>query len=219
MAGKRSVKADERYNARKRFLRAASRYLDKAADTVGAERARYMELARTNSLKAAELYTRNADINRSSLFQRVSKEFGINIKEFVSKDGPNQRETERQERLIQESYGVRKAVETERGTFRPLTSEETRTQEARSILNSKIGSRIYAGLVDVWATPTFEEGQLVNRRKQEDINRLIMKHFGVDNMMDVIEILQKANPDLFADPESIERYDTIRQSIQLKLYE
>lgn len=211
---KRSPKADELYNARKRFLRAANRYLDKAADTVGATKARYMEMARDASIKAAELYTRKADINRSSLFQRVSREFGININEFVSKEPPTKREEQRHESLIGQSIEARAVVPTETGTFRPRTFEETREQEARAILNGKIGSRIYAGLVNVWAVPTVEDGEVVHRRKQEDINRLIMEKFKVSSMMDVIEILQQANPDLFADPESLERYDTVRLNIQ-----
>lgn len=211
---RRSPKADEIYNARKRFLRAADRYLDKAADTVGATKARYMEMARDASIKAAELYTRKADINRSSLFQRVSREFGININEFVSKEPPTKREEQRRENLIEKSFEARAAVPTETGTFRPRTFEETREQEARAILNGKIGSRIYAGLVDVWAVPTVEDGKLIHRRKQEDINRLIMEKFKVSSMMDVIEILQQANPDLFSDPESLERYDTVRLDIQ-----
>ena len=216
---RKTTRSDLRYNARKRFLRAADRYLNKAADTIGATKSRYMELARDAALKAAELYTRKADINRSSLFQRVSREFGININEFVSVQGPTERELERQNKLIQQSYQARAAVETERGTFRPRTQEEAREGEARAILNSKIGSRIYAGLVDIWAQPTIEEGQIVNRRRQADIDRLIMEHFEVNSMMDVIEILQRANPDLFADPESIERYDIIRLTIQNALYE
>ena len=115
--------SDLRYNARKRFLRAADRYLNKATDTIGASKARYMELARDAALKAAELYTRKADIKRSSLFQRVSSEFGININEFVSKEAPTEREQEQQKRLMEQSFQVRAAVETERGTFRPKTQE------------------------------------------------------------------------------------------------
>lgn len=206
--------SDLTYNARKRFLRAAGRYLDKAADSVGATKARYMEMARDASIKAAELYTRKADINRSNLFQRVSREFGININEFVSKEPPTKREEQRRESLIGQSFEARASVPTETGTFRPRTFEETREQEARAILNGKIGSRIYAGLVDVWAVQTMEDGEVVHRRKQEDINRLIMEKFKVSSMMDVIEILQQANPDLFSDPESLERYDTVRLNIQ-----
>ena len=56
------------------------------------------------------------------------------------------------------------------------------------------------------------------RRTREDINNAIMEHFGVSSMMDVIEMLEQ-KIDLYADPQSIERYDIVSLTIANSLYE
>ena len=201
------------YNARRRFLRAAKRYLDKAKASIGSARERYRAMAADLTRKAAELYTRQADIQRSANFRELAKEFNLNVNEFLpGREGLTDREEQRRQRLIEESENVRSSVPTEKG-FRPKTVEETREDEARAILNSPIGSRIYAGLIEIWAKPQFENGELVYRRSQDDVNQLIKDYFGASSMMDVLEMLQAANPDLYKDPKSLERYNSIRLSI------
>jgi hypothetical protein len=211
----RQQASDDTYNARRRFIRAAKRYLDKSYDAVGSVRNRYREMARDATLKAAELYQRKANIKRKGDFERLAREFNVNLSEFITDDEPTERETQRRKKLERESKEV--TAQTS-GTAEQRT-QARRESEARAILNSPIGSRIYAGLVDVWAQPAIEGGEIINKRKQEDIDALIMEHYGVNNMMDVIEILEQQNPNLYADPESLERYHETSISIAVSLYE
>lgn len=210
---RRQTQADQAYNARRRFLRKADSYLNKAKDTIGAESARYRELAKDMTAKAAQLYERKADITRSSRFNRLSKELGIQVNEFMRRQDETKRERQQVERLITES----EIVAQPSGLSREELTDWRREQEANAILSSPIGSRIYAGLVDVWAKPTYRNGELVNERTTEDINQAIMDYFEVDNMLDVIEILEQ-KVDLYADPESLERYDAVSLAIAMGLY-
>lgn len=205
----RQKASDDTYNARRRFIRAATRYLNKSYDTVGTERNRYREMARDAAMKAAELYERKANIKRKSDFGRLVSEFKIDLAEFLTDEEPTERQAQRRETLLRESEKVTGKTNI----------ESRREAEARAILNSPIGSRIYAGLVDVWAKPAIEGGAVVNKRTQDDIDSLIMDYYGVDSMMDVIEMLERQNPDLYTDPESLERYHSISTSIALTLYE
>lgn len=216
MARQRNRQAsDATYNARRRFIRAANRWLDKSYDTVGNERTRYREMARDAALKAAELYQRKADIKRKTDFGRLATEFNINLSEFVTGKDLTKREQQQRETLIKQSEQV--TATPPKGSTAQDRLELRREREAQAILSSPIGSRIYAGLVDVWAQPTIENGEIVQHRTADDINRAIMDYFGVNSMMDVIEILER-QVDLYADPESLERYDAVSLSIMKGLY-
>ena len=150
----------------------------------------------------------------SGAMQKLSDALGVNLREFSSSEKPTKREQQRRGNLIRESLDVA----TKPGMSKADTVKMRRDQEAEAILNSPIGSRIYAGLVDVWAKPTIEDGEIKMRRTREDINNAIMEHFGVSPMMDVIEMLEQ-KVDLYADPQSIERYDIVSLTIANSLYE
>lgn len=207
-------RSDSVYNARRRFIRAATRALNKSYDSVGAEKSRYREIAREYTTKAAELYQGKVKGKVSGAMQKLSDALGVNLREFSSSEKPTKREQQRRGNLIRESLDVA----TKPGMSKADTVKMRRDQEAEAILNSPIGSRIYAGLVDVWAKPTIEDGEIKMRRTREDINNAIMEHFGVSSMMDVIEMLEQ-KIDLYADPESIERYDIVSMTIANSLYE
>lgn len=207
-------RSDSVYNARRRFIRAATRALNKSYDAVGAEKSRYREIAREYTTKAAELYQGKVKGKISGAMQKLSDSLGVNLREFTSSEKPTKREQQRRGNLIRESLDVA----TKPGMSKADTVKMRRDQEAEAILNSPIGSRIYAGLVDVWAKPTIEDGEIKMRRTREDINNAIMEHFGVSSMMDVIEMLEQ-KVDLYADPQSIERYDIVSLTIANSLYE
>lgn len=207
-------RSDSVYNARRRFVRAATRALNKSYDAVGAEKSRYREIAREYTTKAAELYQGKVKGKVSGAMQKLSDALGVNLREFSSSEKPTKREQQRRGNLIRESLDVA----TKPGMSKADTVKMRRDQEAEAILNSPIGSRIYAGLVDVWAKPTIEDGEIKMRRTREDINNAIMEHFGVSSMMDVIEQLEQ-KIDLYTDPQSIERYDIVSLTIANSLYE
>jgi hypothetical protein len=158
--------------------------------------------------KAAQLYERKANITRSSKFTRLSKELGIQVNDLMRSHDETKREEQQVVRLKKESETI---VQPARLSREELT-DWRREQEASAILSSPIGSRIYAGLVDIWTETTTRDGEIIRERTTEDINRAIMDYFEVDNMMDVIEILEQ-KVDLYADPESLERYDSVSLQI------
>lgn len=211
-------KSDDSRNARRRFTRLAERMLKKARASTGRAAERYRSQARDAIENAARLYERKADIQRSKAFTAMADELGVSVDEFMTIGEQNKRQQEQRERLIKESEGVTTTVtDPDTGKRRRKSERERRDAEARAILNSPIGSRIYGGLVDVWAKPTFENGELVYRKGREEINRAIMDYFGADSMMDVIELLEKET-NLYADPESMEKYDAVTLAIMKYLY-
>lgn len=218
MARNTERESDKLYNARRRFTRAAKRYMNKAKDSVGVTAQRYRDMARDAVEKAAELYERKANIQRSKDFTELANELGVNINEFLTNE-PTQRERQRRETLKKESKQVTSTLPRTNMSKEEIR-QYRREQEARAILNSPYGSRIYAGLVDIWAKPEFDAvtGELVNHRSAADIDKLITEYYGVDSMMDVIEILEK-QVDLYGDPESMERYDIVSLTIVKGLYQ
>jgi hypothetical protein len=128
---------------------------------------------------------------------------------MVSRQDLTEAQETKRERVVEESKKV---------SGRKLTKADRREAEADAILSGPLGSRIYAGLVDVWSQPQFDEtGQLVNRKSTTEINKAIMDYFGASSMMDVIEELEK-RVNIYADPESLEKYDTVSLAIQDYLY-
>lgn len=205
-------RGDTTYNARRRYVRAASRYLKKAEKTVGVEAVRYRNLAKDAIEKAASLYERRGNITRKGEFTRLAEELDVDLREHMaSPQELTQAQEAKRKRIIDESEEV---------SGRGLTKADRREAEAKAILSGPLGSRIYAGLVDVWSQPVFDEtGQLVNKKSTTEINKAIMDYFGVSSMMDVIEELERQlGPSIYADPESLEKYDTVSLAIQDYLY-
>lgn len=207
MARQTDRPSDLNYNARRRYLRNAERYLNKANETIGAEKERYKALARDFTSKAAELYERKADITRSKPFRTLSEKLGVNINEFIQSDKPTKREQQRIEELREKSldfaiYG--------KGVTKGVRAQRMREAEAQAILSSEVGGRIYAGTVEVWT----EEVDDKRRQNVDDINAALMKHFGVSSLMDLIETIErKTQISIFSNPESLERYDVVTLAI------
>ena len=210
MARKANRQSDINYNARRRYLRSAKKYMGKAENAIGAEKERYLAMARDLTEKAAELYQRKANIDRSSNFETLSETFQINVNEFMQSEKPTRRDIKHAEKLREESKNL---VRPDNMT-KPEWENLQREREAQVILNTKAGSRIYAGLVDLW-TDDVETGDGIARKKNvSDINAAITGYFGFDSMMDVIEFLEtQIGENLFALPESILKYDEITTAL------
>ena len=74
-----------------------------------------------------------------------------------------------------------------------------REQEAKSIMSSEAGHRIYAGTIDVWQDSDYPS--------REDA---LMAHFGVDSLMDVIELFEEElGEDLYAEEKVQIKYDEL----------
>lgn len=207
MARQTNRPSDLNYNARRRYLRSAEKYLNKANETVGTEKERYKALARDFTSKAAELYERRADITRSKPFRDLSQKLGINLKEFMQSEKPTKREQQRIQDLRERSKDL---VISGKGITKEVREKRMREMEAQAILSSEVGSRIYAGTVEIW-TEELDDGR---RKNVDDINAALMKHFGVSSLMDLIETIeQKTGISIFSNPESLERYDVVTLAI------
>lgn len=184
---------DSAYNARRRYTRRAERLLkqvdemkEKGVATVMVERVK--KQAESNLKKAAALF--DSDKQR----KKFAKDYGL---------GKLAGETKKEYRkLLAERSGA--ALESN------LNSPENRRElEAREILSSDVGSRIYAATRDLWIdyVDADEHGHIADRDKIEE---RIMDAFGVDSMADVVEMFEKEmGEDLYTKPDDSIRYDEV----------
>ena len=175
---------DDIYNARRRFTRAAERYEKKARSATGTLEGKYKALAREELKNALATYEKPPGAKK---FLELAEKLDVDL----SFSKPT---TDKRSRLINAS------MESLESTLDDV--DFRRDREANAILNSNVGHRIYGGLANVWSG------------KSGDINELIMRHFGVDSMADVIERIE-AEIDIYADPEKTEKYDEIKAAIEL----
>ena len=168
--------ADEMRNARRRFSRQAERYVNEARNAEGALRTRYENLARDALRDAISTYSEGFPASR----------YGKDIKELLNTLGDVKAHPRKSaEQLIRESYTQLRGART--------ADAARRAKEARAIMNSPVGSRIYGATVDIW-------------KGAPDINQALMDYFEVDDMMGVIEKFeQEFSDDLYKDIEQSER--------------
>lgn len=204
---KRNSKADEVYNARRRYARAADRNLDKAEKSNGATAARYRQLAKINYDQAVALYGENAPTRKSAEIRRLESEFGF--------------DAERTNRANVEQSIIRskRTLETNLNDI-----ESRREAEARTLLNdAEIGPRILGGLVDVWRDKAKvrdpETG--LERIDNKKIVPALLDYFGVGSLADVVERLEETIGsklyELKGGDENI--YENIKIIIQTKVVE
>ena len=182
--------SDLAWNARRRYARQAERYAKQAQKAGGMEKSRLENLA-TNALENA--YRTYEDPTKAQTQMIKGLESDLNPRIPLRKPS-----AERRQRVIESSKEI--ALESS------LSDDETRRElEAESILSNDIGNRIYGATVDIWKNADYG-----------DRNQAIMEHFGVDSMADVLDILEASGIDIYADPESLEKYDEVRTAISEK---
>ena len=180
-------KGDESWNAIRRYARQAERYMKQASKMKGMEKSRTEALARSSLERAISTYSDPSKADNYSLIKNLSKE--LNPSKPTRSGGKAN-----QSRLRAESYAALEENREDDDTRRELEAEE--------ILETDIGNRVYGALVDVWKDSPYSER-----------NDAIMEHFGVDSMADVLDAIEDAGIDIYADPESLEKYDEIRTAI------
>ena len=187
-AGSRARKAgDAAYNARRRYARQAERYAKEARGASGVEKGRLETLARSNLERALATYQNPSKAKGSKLIRDLARELNPRVPTRKISEGALSQ-------LIAESFAAKDEVRDDDAIRREL--------EAEDILSSDIGNRIYGALVDIWKDSDYA-----------DRNQAIMDYFRVDSMADVIEAIEDAGIDLYADPEDMERYQEIRTAI------
>lgn len=210
MARKRKA-GDIATNARKRYYRAAERYLKQANQSTGASAGRYRELARQKLEDAIGTYSKKTTQAFSKPIQRLANELGIDLqaKREKAKSRSDASASKAQSKLIETSdRSMASAIPTE---------DELREMQARAILNSPIGKRIIGGTVDIWrdaATVVGEDGQYsIDKTK---ILPALFEHYEVDNLADLIEAIEnEVGETLYSSPDSDEMYETVKLLLQI----
>lgn len=210
MARKRKA-GDIATNARKRYYRAAERYLKQANQSTGATAGRYRELARQKLEDAIGTYSKKTTQAFSKPIQRLANELGIDLqaKREKVKSRSDASASKVQSVLIEESSKSKASAMP--------TEDELRETQARAILNSPIGKRIIGGTVDIWrdtATVVGDDGQYsIDKTK---ILPALFEHYEVDNLADLIEAIEnEVGETLYSSPDSDEMYETVKLLLQI----
>ena len=202
---------DDAYNARRRYQRSAERNLKKAEQSSGATAARYRQLARIDLDKAMETYEQSTTQNFNKTITNLASELGVDLQQQRRRI---QSMREGSAKKLRDS-----AISEEKSRTRLVSNieddEARRQAEAREIINSKVGSRIIGGLVDVWkddATVSTDEGLEVDNRK---ILLALFDYFNVDNLADMLEKVEQIIGDkLYGDEDSDAMYEAVKIMLQ-----
>ena len=191
----RAVKtADEVYNARRRYVRKAERYLKQAEQSYGAVHERYMFLAKNEAERALSTYDKEPNFQKLSKgLQKVALETGA---QFSEPANDYQREQLK-----------------ERSKLTLETKQNRQEHMEKRIMASTIGSRIIASLESVWSQ--YDSVKDAEPAIFEKLSRESSK--SINSWFDVIE-LYESNPEfgerLYSEPKSDLRYDDIVQAAQ-----
>lgn len=197
-ARKRERKSDDVYNARRRFRRQAQRYLAKADNSGGLERARYEALARDATMSAIRTYFKGQKVQGQ--VKQLADRLNITERPFGLKAF-----AQGSEKSGVYAKDISKLIDRSQSALVGNSKGRSRDDMARDILSAgNIGSRFYGGLVQIW-------GKTEESRKHP--NRAILEHFGANDILEVLEELEDAGIDLYAPDVN----DDVYKSVQLKL--
>lgn len=196
---------DETYNARRRFTRSAERNLAKARQSSGATAARYKELARIDFENALSTYDPGTTQKFSRSVSNLANELGYNLEQERALF--NDSTTTKRRELIGKSKNVLESMQSD--------EQQRREREATAIFNSRIGSRILGGLVDVWRdSAAAYDASGLSKIDKSKIYSILFDYFGVDNLADILaKIEEKIGNILYSSDDS----ETIYQIVKLKL--
>lgn len=218
--GKRPT-GDTAYNARRRYYRAAERYLKSAASAVGATAARYRELARQKLNDALKTYDKGTTQAFSKPIQKIANVLGIDLteerREIKMRSKKENDEIRKGAIALGEGSRSYQALESVR---KSTTAQTLREEEARAILNSTIGHRIIGGTVEVWeegarVPADNEKGYKIDKEK---ILPQLFAYFNVDNVADLLDEIEQITGDLLyshGDRDAI--YEAAKLTIQNKI--
>ena len=188
-------------NARKRFYRSAERLLKRSEETSGSVSARFRSLARQEFEKALGTYDSGTTQRFSKPMQRLAKEFNVDM------------ETARKTFVKQSTDTLEDIDIKSRRSLESTRSDDDirRELEAESVFNSKVGKRIFGGLVDVWR----EEATVMGKVDQSKIYDALYDYFGVDNKADLLDKIEEiTGENLYTDDATEEWYETVKLTLQ-----
>lgn len=203
-------KGDFAVNARKRYARAADRYLKEAGRTEGAVSARNREVAKRFLDDALSTYDYSRKTTFSKQIRNLASEFGVDLESVAEK-------RKGQKPSIFDNVISRSEFATVRG----MGDVENRRQlEADAIFRSEpIAQRIYGGTVEIWrddATVVNPDGSVTVDNSK--ILPSLYEHFGVDNLADLLEkIVDMTGDSIYKELKSNEWYEFVKTLIQSKI--
>ena len=212
---------DTAYNARRRYYRAAERYLKNAASAAGATAARYRELARQKLNDALKTYDKGTTQAFAKPIQKIANALGVDLTEERRKTQAQSKKAN--EKIRDEVVGTRKespSFQALEGTRKGAAAQQLREDEAHAILNSPIGQRIIGGTVEIWeegarVAADNEKGYQIDKEK---ILPQLFKYFNVDNVADLLDEIENITGDLLysrGDMDAI--YEAAKLTIQNKI--
>lgn len=202
---------DDAYNARRRYQRSAERNLKKAEQSTGATAARYRQLARDDLDSAMQTYEQGTTQNFNKTITGLADKLGVDLQQ-------QRRRVQAMKKGV--AQNIREsAISEERSSTRlvsTLEDDEARRQaEARQIMNSKIGSRIFGGLVDVWKEDATVEDEGKLEVDNHKIYQSLFDYFNVDNLADMLEKVEQIIEDkLYGDEDSDAMYEAVKIMLQ-----
>lgn len=213
MARARRPTGDTATNARKRYYRSAERYLKKADQAVGVEKARYEKLAQAEFDNALETYSSKTTQKFSKPIQKLAKRFGVNLeneRKLIKSRTNEQAEMIRNRAIKLTGKSSKSLVRNYKDTY------QVREQEAKIIFASEIGRRILGGTVDIWkdgATVTDEKGQ--TRIDKKLIYPILMKHYKVDSLSELLNTFEEIlGEDFYKSENDTENYKIVSLLLQ-----
>ena len=212
--GKRPT-GDDATNARKRYYRAAERYLKQAANAIGAQAARLRSLAEMRLNDALKTYTKATTQVFAKPIQRIANALGIDLGE---------KRREMQQRSAKEEKAIREKAISDKYSRRAMQgaqdAETLRQNEARALLNSRIGRRIIGGTVQIWqddASIETETGTKIDKRR---ILPALYNYFNVDNLADLLDKIEDITGEtLYSNADDDAFYESAKITIQTYIQE
>lgn len=212
--GKRPT-GDDATNARKRYYRAAERYLKQAANAIGAQAARLRSLAEMRLNDALKTYTKATTQVFAKPIQRIANALGIDL---------NEKRREIQQRTAKEEKTIREKAISDKYSRRAMQgaqdAETLRQNEARALLNSRIGRRIIGGTVQIWqddASIETETGTKIDKRR---ILPALYNYFNVDNLADLLDKIEDITGEtLYSNADDYAFYESAKITIQTYIQE
>ena len=191
-------RSDDIYNARRRWTRAAERYMKKAETAKGVEKARYQRLAAAQIEKSLMTYQKEPLGKTAELAEKLGVTKAGAMATAFAKGFTGSKSLTR-EQIMKVTEWSMKALSGNK--------KDRRDAMAKEILKiDNIGSRFYGGLVDVWGG---------SEDTRQHPNQAILDYFGADSVMDVLESLEAAGIDIYTPIDN----DSTYKSIQLRIQE
>ena len=212
---------DDATNARKRYYRAADRYLKQAENASGATAARYKQLARLELDNALKTYSKQTTQKFSKPITRIANQLGVSLEDERKKI--KARSDEAAQKTREAAIDLGKSSRSARSlATREIDAETLRQEEARRVLNSPIGSRILGGLVDIWrdeaTVVSLDDEEVQTSIDQSKILPALFDYFNVDNLADLLVNVENIIGDkLYADEDSDAMYEAVKLLLQTRV--